>query len=106
MPRAILPAIALTFAAGTALAQGLDVDVLRSLDGAKIPGPNGDQVGEIEEILVDDSGTPTAAVVEVGGWLDIGDEDVVISFDNLQYDNGTYTVSMTAEEMETLPKWD
>ncbi|MBU2961255.1 PRC-barrel domain-containing protein [Citreicella sp. C3M06] len=106
MTRTILPALALILAGGAATAQGLNVDLLRSVDDIDIIGPDGNQVGEVEDILIDADGAPVAAVIEVGGWLDIGDEDVVISLSELTYQNGAYTTTMTSDMLETLPKWD
>ena len=74
--------------------------------GTDVYNSDHDKIGEVEEILVDDSGSPVAAVIEAGGFLDIGDEDIVVSLDELTFENGDYTTSMTEEELEELPTWD
>lgn len=41
--------------------------------GQDVKGPNGNEIGEVQDILVDQEGKITAIVVEAGGFLDIGD---------------------------------
>jgi len=65
----------------------LDIAQLRSADDANVVNAAGDKLGEIEDVLVGADGKPVAYVVDTGGFLDIGDEDVVVSID-------------------ALPKWD
>ena len=101
-----LSALSLILVTGAASAQGVDTSSLHSVDDANVMGPDGDKIGEVEEILVDDSGSPVAAVIEAGGFLDIGDEDIVVSLDELTFENGDYTTSMTEEELEELPTRD
>jgi hypothetical protein len=43
----------------------------------------GDEVGEVKNILVDDSGK-VFAVLEIGGFLDIGDKEVIVPLDSLE----------------------
>ncbi len=101
-----LSALSLILVAGAASAQTMDISSLTSIDDADVVNADGDKIGEIEEVLVDDSGTPVAAVVEVGGILDIGDEDIVISLEDLSYEDGDYATTLTEEQLEELPEWD
>lgn len=41
--------------------------------GQDVKGPNGKEIGEVQDILVDHEGKIAAIVVEAGGFLDIGD---------------------------------
>lgn len=109
-----LPALSVILMAGaasaqtmdTAPAQTMDTASLHSIDDADVMGPDGKQIGEVEQILVDDSGMPVAAVVEAGGFLDMGDEDIVVPLEELAFENGNYTTEMTEEQLTQLPKWD
>lgn len=53
-----------------ALYKGVRASQLMDQD---VHGPNGNQLGEVEDILVNADGQVTAIVVEGGGFLDIGD---------------------------------
>lgn len=50
----------------------------------KIRSPEGEEIGEIEDLLVDDSGRIVSVVVEVGGFLGIGEKDVLLPFNEFQ----------------------
>jgi hypothetical protein len=45
-------------------------------------------------------------VVEVGGFLGIGSDDVVIRLDQLRLEDNQLVTNMTKEQIEALPKWD
>ncbi len=54
------------------------------LIGKDVVNRNGNQVGDLENIVVDRQTNQPYAVVEVGGVLGIGAKNVVIPFDQLQ----------------------
>lgn len=74
-----------------------DYDVICSTD---------EKVGEIEYFLTDASGETVAAVIETEGFLGIGDEDVIVTLDQLELVDGKFQINLTEEELEALPKWD
>ncbi len=108
---------ALLFAAGAAHAQtyqaagddSLNVPPLNmtvgELDGLPLRNADGQRVGEVEDVLVRD-GTPAALAVEVGGFLGIGDETVVVPLGHLSAGSGFLTTDMTEDELEALPEWE
>ena len=115
--------IALPFmlAAGVAMAQSASVEGLRDIDDAPIPslnmsaneiedmelyGAGGEQIGEVEDVLVDSSGEVAALVVETEEFLGIGDDDVVVAIDQVQVVEGRLVTSLTEEQLEQLPEWD
>ncbi len=68
--------------------------------------PNGEKIGEVEEVLMDASGKVVAVAVEVGGFMGLGDDDVVIQLDQLRLQNQQLVTTLTKEQIEALPKWD
>jgi hypothetical protein len=76
------------------------------LDDMSIAGPAGEEIGEIDEVLVDASGKPTAVSAEVGGFLGIGDKNVVIGLDRLRLDGERLVTDLTKEQIEALPAYD
>ncbi|MCF7779108.1 hypothetical protein GLP59_15935 [Sulfitobacter sp. M220] len=64
------------------------------------------KIGEIEDFLTDASGETVAAVIETEGFLGIGDEDVIVTLDQLELVDGKLQIKLTEEELEALPKWD
>jgi len=75
-----------------------------------VVGPVGEPIGGIEAVLADDTGKVVAVVVEVGGFLGIGEKEVLVRLDQLRPDprhlDSQLITTMTREEMEALPEWD
>ena len=81
---------------------GVTIDQLEHMD---IYGPNGEEIGDVDEVLVDASGQPVAISADVGGFLGLGDKDVVIGLDQVTKDGDNLKVSMTKEQIEALPEF-
>lgn len=54
------------------------------LTGARVYGPSDEDVGEISELLLTDDGKMDRAVIDVGGFLGMGERPVAVTFDELQ----------------------
>ena len=79
---------------------------IEELDDYDVIGSTGEKFGEIEDFLTDASGETVAAVIETEGFLGIGDEDVIVTLDQLELVDGKFQINLTEEELEALPKWD
>ncbi len=80
------------------------------LDGIAIIGDNDERIGEISEMVLTEDGTISDVIVDVGGFLGVGEKPVAMKLSEielLQAENGTIRgyVSMTETEVEELPKW-
>jgi sporulation protein YlmC with PRC-barrel domain len=62
-------------------------DLMRGskLMGVDVYGPDNQKIGDIDEVLVDRQGKIHGFVVGVGGFLGIGQKDVAIPFDQIQW---------------------
>jgi hypothetical protein len=49
-----------------------------------------EEIGEISDVVFSRDGRLIGVIAEIGGWLDIGDADVVINMDDLRLVGGTY----------------
>lgn len=85
---------------------GRDGSYLVDVTGADVLGADAEKIGEIAAILVDESGRPAAFHVEIGGWLDLGDEDVAVPLDAFTHGPDGYTSKMTVQQLRNLPEWD
>ncbi|MBU2867789.1 PRC-barrel domain-containing protein [Pacificibacter marinus] len=88
-----------------------DADVTAdNLLNAPIYGAGDAQLGEIEELVIEDNGTVKAALVDVGGFLGLGEKRIEISYDELQImreDDGDALrifVSATQDQLEERPE--
>ncbi|WP_279483860.1 PRC-barrel domain-containing protein [Aureimonas sp. SK2] len=55
------------------------------LMGARVMGANDADIGEVDDLLLDRNGQVMAVVVGVGGFLGIGEKDVAIANDQLEF---------------------
>ncbi len=100
--KTLLAGLAATLLAGTALAQTtaptqpagqgqvmtqMPQDLMRgsSLMGVDVYGTDNQKIGDVDEVLVDRQGKIHGIVVGVGGFLGIGQKDVAIPFDQVQW---------------------
>lgn len=82
-----------------------------NLTGATVIGPDGNDIAEVGDLLLTDSGEIDAMVVDFGGFLGIGQKRVAVSLDNLTFganeggDIVVYT-DFTREQLEAQPDYN
>lgn len=81
--------------------------LLSAVMDADILNQWGEVIGEIENLVINKRGRITHAVAETGGFWDIGDEEVVVAFDQLE-NVGPYFAMYpgTQEQLSNLPQFD
>ncbi|WP_207102172.1 PRC-barrel domain-containing protein [Paracoccus shandongensis] len=75
---------------------------------ATVNSPDGNAIGEINDVIVDaEAGTMKAAVIGVGGFLGIGEKQIAVPWDQLtiNYDAQQITSDLTQEEAEAAPEY-
>lgn len=80
------------------------------LIGTSVQTTSGENIGEINELVVDHGGKVAAVVVGVGGFLGIGEREVALSYDSLKMNvdsNGrnVITVNTTKDALKAAPQW-
>ena len=75
--------------------------------GSPVVNASGDEVGEIEDLVVDDN-QKHYAILSVGGFLGIGEKKVAIPLDQLQLrEDEAYLISAeTEEQLEQMPEYE
>jgi hypothetical protein len=63
------------------------------LRGTRVYGSNNESIGDISDLLIDKQGQVVAAVVGVGGFLGIGQKDVAVPFQALDFNAAPSQVS-------------
>ena len=84
-------------------AYNLSVDQVEDMN---VYSATGEEVGEVDEVLMNADGQIVALVADVGGFLGIGAKEVVLQLDQVQLQGERLTVDMTKEQLEQLPDWD
>lgn len=81
----------------------LTVDDVEDMD---IVDSTGQEIGEVDEVLMDSEGGIVALVADVGGFLGVGEKEVVLQLQEVQVQGDQLAVSLTKEQLEALPEWD
>jgi sporulation protein YlmC with PRC-barrel domain len=66
------------------------------LEGLDVYNSNNEKIGDISELLVDNSGKIQAVVIGVGGFLGMGEHDVAVPFDQITFVVEPRAVATTA----------
>src|SRR5215510_15575554 len=91
--------------AGTVVGSPTAVDAAK-LIGRNVVNTNGDTVGEIDSVVIDQSGKVRYVIVGVGGFLGIGKKDVALAWNDMTIsDNGEkVTTNATKDQLKALPE--
>jgi hypothetical protein len=105
-PIQLLPLAIAAAIAAPALAQQTDLQLLREITDARLLAPTGAEIGEIGDVLINESGRPVAVAVEVDDdFVDLDDEVRVFLLDQLSYQDGNYVTILTPAEIGALPPY-
>lgn len=77
----------------------------RTLVGKELYGSNNQSIAEIENVVVKD-GKVSSVLVDVGGFLGLGERRVSIPLDRLRFENGRLTTTMTEKEVQNLKPYN
>ncbi len=77
------------------------------LIGKNVVGSDGDTVGEIHDLLISETNTVEKVLVDVGGFLGMGERRVALNIDELELSaDGEFSADMTKEQLEALPEYE
>ncbi len=80
-----------------------------SIIGTDVISPNGDDLGDVKEVVIDPhTGKIVYAVVSFGGFLTIGEKLFAIPFSSMEYDvpKGKYVLDISKARLEAAPGFD
>jgi sporulation protein YlmC with PRC-barrel domain len=81
------------------------------LEGTYVYGANDETVGEIDDLILGDDGKISNVVINVGGFLGLGEKPVAVTFDELQFlknvngDDVRIYIDSTEEALEAQPEY-
>ncbi len=82
------------------------------LTGARVYGSNGEDIGEISELLLTADGQIDRAIIDVGGFLGMGEYPVAVTMDELQItrevdgDDLRVYIESSQEALEAQPEYE
>lgn len=75
--------------------------------GKTVVSQQGEDIGQIEEVVTDSNTQQQLAVIDVGGFLGMGEKSVAVSFDQLQLSaDGRVQSDLTRETLQSQPEYD
>ena len=96
---------------GQIFEQSADSFLASTLLGASVQSPDGESIGEVEDMILGSDGSVEGVVVGVGGFLGIGEKDVALEFGSIQIQQDaetgrlTFVSSSTEEQLEAAPEF-
>lgn len=84
-------------------AEGLSYE--RMIDDADVLGPTGEEIGDVENVLIDDTGQAVALIAEVGGFWDIGDTHVSVPWSEIEISVGGDEIMIPVREETVDDYW-
>ncbi|MFP7571676.1 PRC-barrel domain-containing protein [Marivita sp. S2033] len=88
-----------------------DTLTTENLTGARVYGVNDEDVGEVSELLLNDDGTIDRAILDIGGFLGMGEHQIAVTLDELQIvrtdagDDIRVYIDSTQEALEAQPEY-
>ena len=64
--------------------------------GLNVYNDKNEKIGEVEEVIADQNGKLQSAILGVGGFLEIGERKVEVSFDKLKFSNETVPMATSS----------
>lgn len=85
---------------------GMDKTRASELIGTSVQNAQGENVGEINDILLAEDGSASQVLIGVGGFLGLGEKNVAVDFSELNFGaEGEVTIAMSAEALEQQPAY-
>ncbi|OYX89440.1 MAG: hypothetical protein B7Y84_05075 [Azorhizobium sp. 32-67-21] len=105
-----MPGQTTTTAAGTFIdAQNREQWLATTLIGTRVNGAADENLGEVNDVLMDRNGNIIGAVIGVGGFLGVGEKDVAVPFNNLELvrnsEGDKLILRKTKDELNAAPEF-
>lgn len=84
------------------MVQPYDINVGK-LEGMDVIGANGQKVGDVEDVLADQSGKAVAVSIDAGSLLQMNSKEIIMQLNALQMRDGKLHTSMSKEQIRALP---
>ncbi len=81
-----------------------------SILGRPVTGPDNEVVGRIIDLLVDNEGQPRAAVIDIGGFMGLGNRHIAVAWRSLRFTPypagpGDISLGMSMDQIAGTPEY-
>jgi len=104
---AAVPAVAQDAAMAPVVQEPLDAKTATPILGRQVLDQLGKTAGRIVDVLVDQDGQTRAAVIDVGGFMGLGQRRIAVSWRGLRFNpvDGGITLLMPADQIGAAPEY-
>lgn len=101
------PAAAQEAAMAPVVQQPLDANIVSPILGRQVLDQTGKAGGRIVDVLVDQYGQTRAAVIDVGGFMGLGQRRIAVAWRGLRFNptDGAVTLMLPADEIGAVPEY-
>ncbi len=87
----------------------VDKNQVVAILGRIVAGAEGQQVGRLTDVLVDGTGQPQAAVLDIGGFMGVGTRTIAVHWKTLHFapwnDKTPITLDLSLEQIKAMPEY-
>jgi hypothetical protein len=87
----------------------VDKDQVVAILGRAVSGPEGKLVGHLTDVLVDGTGQPQAAVLDIGGFMGVGTRSIAVHWKALHFapsdPKAPITLDLSLDEIKATPEY-
>jgi len=82
-------------------------DRVQPILGKQVRSTNGEQMGQIVNVIIDGSGQPRAAIIDFGGFLGVGSRKIAVDWRAFQFnsDNSPISLALTRDQVKAAPEY-
>ena len=84
-------------------------DAAEAVLGREVTGSDGEDMGRLVDVLVDENGQPQAAVIDFGGFLGVGSRKVAVHWSALRFTpskgHHLITLGMSPAQIKAAPEY-
>ena len=77
--------------------------------GQKVADPEGKDIGQLVDVLIDRDGQPQAAVIDFGGFMGVGSRKIAVHWSTLHFAPGDtkhpVTLDLTPDQIKAAPEY-
>jgi len=78
--------------------------------GRQVEVSSGKEIGRLIDVLVDEDGTPQAAVIDFGGFMGVGNRRIAVEWSTLRFAPSNLrhavTVEMSPDQLKAAPQYE
>jgi hypothetical protein len=87
----------------------VDKDQVLAILGRPVTGAEGQQIGTLTDVLVDGTGQPQAAVLDIGGFMGLGTRSIAVHWNLLHFTpsdpKAPIKLALTLDQIKAMPEY-